>query len=176
MLLCSKSHVRARISDVACSVVRQVLVLTANEGKYLDKEVWPTLQPALVKLLEAIKWNIPKHIRQQYQDPTMRRTLHPEHADFNPVHWLATFLKEHNPNKPSRLSPDQAAVVLQTAVRGRNARRRVADMRTARENKIAQDIEDARRHAAAVKVQAAYRGHSVRLALSMGRLTDLRSW
>eukprot|EP00045_Choanoeca_perplexa_P000274 m.13624 g.13624 ORF g.13624 m.13624 type:complete len:217 (-) comp10191_c0_seq2:128-778(-) len=152
------------------------LSVCSEEGKYLDQAVWPVVQPALVKLLEAIKWNIPKEVRQQYQDPSMKRTLHPEHAQFDPINWLATFLKEHNPNKPPRLSPDEAATVLQTHLRALRARQDVQSRREAKQQASAEAIESRRQNAAAVKVQAMYRGHSVRLALSMGRLTELRGW
>ncbi|EDQ86266.1 uncharacterized protein MONBRDRAFT_11052 [Monosiga brevicollis MX1] len=170
-------------------------VVASDEGLYLEEHVWPTLNLALEKLLSAIPYNIPKvctrsdsrphpslsnpplqEIRQQYQDPSMRRIKHPEHAQFAPIEWLARFLKEHNPNKPPQLSTEQAAIVLQSYVRRKLARDHVARLRSHAAQQRAEREQAELRDAAARRIQAAYRGHSVRLALKAGKLQDIRGW
>ena len=54
---------------------------------------------------------------------------------------LTALRQEHNPNNPSRLSPDAAAIILQTHVRARNARQLVQARRTAKQQAKAEAIE-----------------------------------
>ncbi|EGD74056.1 hypothetical protein PTSG_05748 [Salpingoeca rosetta] len=148
-----------------------ILQPTSDEGVYLKEKLWPTLELALDKLILAIKYHIPRDIRQQYEDPSMAFTKHPEHAvNFNPIDWLGTFLKRHNPYNPPALTHDQAAARIQAAFRGSQVRKMYKVLREeARRKKEEEDLAR-RREAAALRIQAAYRGHSVRLELATGRL------
>eukprot|EP01147_Barroeca_monosierra_P010826 gene10826-2904_t len=143
----------------------------SDEGLFLKERLWPTLELALEKLILAIKYNIPQEIRKQYQDPNMAFTRHPEHAvNFDPIQWLATFLKRHNPYNPPSLSREGAAQLIQAAFRGSRARKEYTIQREeARRRKEEQELAN-RREAAATKIQAVYRGHSVRLDLASGCL------
>eukprot|EP00043_Microstomoeca_roanoka_P028945 m.20197 g.20197 ORF g.20197 m.20197 type:complete len:225 (+) comp8829_c0_seq1:228-902(+) len=147
------------------------LLASSEEGKYLKEKLWPTLELALDKLTLAIKYHIPRDVRQQYQDPGMARIRHPEHAiNFRPIEWLATFLKRHNPYNPPALTPDAAAARIQAAFRGSQVRKRYKIQREEARHQKEQELLAQRREAAAIKIQAVYRGHSVRLDLAMGKL------
>ena len=42
----------------------------------------------------SVEFTYDKDVRASYEDPTMKRILHPEDAvGLNPVYWLATYLK-----------------------------------------------------------------------------------
>eukprot|EP00056_Hartaetosiga_gracilis_P003639 m.65592 g.65592 ORF g.65592 m.65592 type:complete len:235 (-) comp11530_c0_seq1:926-1630(-) len=148
------------------------LKANSEEGKYYEENILPTLDLALNKLILAIKYNIPKDIRSQYQDPSMVRTNHPEHAiGFDPINWLATFLKRYNPNVPPKLSSEEAARIIQSGFRGARARSAYRKMTKAKRDKEEAEEIANRREKAALKIQSVFRGHSVRLAMETGTLS-----
>eukprot|EP00052_Salpingoeca_macrocollata_P023634 m.208666 g.208666 ORF g.208666 m.208666 type:complete len:390 (-) comp22080_c2_seq1:46-1215(-) len=137
-----------------------------DDNTYLAEHVWPTLQPALEKLLYALKYHVPKEKRQTH----VRNLNMDEVQGFDAVAWLATFLKRNNPQGTAKYTAEEAASVLQCSYRGYKGRLLSKQLRQHRDQ--AQQAEDLARqqNAAARKIQAVYRGHSVRVHLAMGSL------
>lgn len=151
--------------------------VVSSAGRYLDDSVWPTLGPALERLLNAVKYNTPFEVREKYDGGynghEVKRVLHPEDTkDFDPILWLGEFLKNHNPNVPPKYSPDEAATILQCSFRSRKARKALSDLKANRDSTIQALAEEKRRNEAATAIQAAYRGHKVRLAMALGQRGD----
>lgn len=144
---------------------------TTLQSKFLEESVWPTLLPALEKLQIAIKYAIPRNVRDKYDDPSMKRIQHPEDAvGFNPVLWLANYLKRYNPNVPPKFTKDQAVIYLQTRIRAYIARKKVRQLKAQAAAIRAQQDHELARYRAAVTIQAFTRGRAVRQAIKLGRL------
>jgi len=146
---------------------------SSAEGKYLDEQVWPTLELGLEKLLNAIKYHVPKDVVGSYpggwNGADVQRVTKPRHAvDFDPLEWLATYLAWYNPNVPSKWTPETAATKVQSAYRGYRGRVRVNRLKEViRLARAAADLAQLQNESA-TKIQALYRGHSVRLNLALG--------
>eukprot|EP00051_Salpingoeca_urceolata_P029386 m.489775 g.489775 ORF g.489775 m.489775 type:complete len:239 (+) comp27076_c0_seq1:254-970(+) len=142
----------------------------SHAGLYLEQNVWPVLLPALEKLFVALRKRVPLETRQAYADPSMRRIVCPEDAQgFDPVDWLATYLKRYNPNVPAKYNEQDAAIKIQATARGHRDRQLVRAKRTQLAHERAVRLESERRHAAATAIQAAFRGHCLRVSLALGK-------
>jgi len=74
----------------------------AKEARYLQSQLWPVLGPALQRLLASLRLYIPAATRSTYADPTVPLVWRPQDAvDFNPIKWLATYLKRYVHPPPS---------------------------------------------------------------------------
>lgn len=142
----------------------------SSEGKFLEKEVWPTLEPALHKLFTALQFQLPS---RKHMSPFDRITDPEEARGFNPIQWLASYLKRNNPNAPGGMSLERAATLIQAAWRAFLARRVVTRMREQAAHARVLGEDEAKRVRAATKIQAVFRGHSVRIALEVGQLSAL---
>lgn len=154
------------------------IVPTSTEAKYLEEKVWPTLEPAMERLLNALKYHMdPKDIdifEGGWNDDSIHRVSRPELAqNFDPIAWLAQYLEWHNPNVPSRFTEDSAAIMIQCAVRKFKAKQELVRLKAEfAARKAAVDLERLRNKSATI-IQACYRGHCVRLTLRLGRFEDL---
>jgi len=157
---------------------QQPLASASEQGKYLDENVWPTLELALEKLQGAIKYHIPGEVLDMYDGGraghAVQRVTYPGHAEqFDPLAWLSRYLMWYNPNIPSKWTPMSAAVMIQRHFRGYLGRREAREIRMARHVKKLAEERLALENKSATIIQAAYRGHSVRLFLRLGRTEDL---
>lgn len=164
--------------------------------------MWPTLETGLEKVLNAIKYYIPDEIKAQYPQPAdslaplsplptpaevlaaggrpalnrseaVWRVEHPEHAKgFDPLLWLATYLRRYNPNTPSKFTPHSAARRIQSVYRGFLGRQKVRRLRADLAATAAAIELERRRNKAATLIQATYRGNVARASLALGRTDD----
>lgn len=165
---------KARLAQRA----QQPLVSASDQGKYLDENVWPTLELALEKLQGALKYHIPRDVLDAYeggrQGHETQRVSFPGHAEeFDPLSWLSRYLRWYNPNVPSRWTRETAAIQIQRVFRGFLGRKEARMIRMARHVQRLAEERLALENKSATTIQAAYRGHSVRLFLRLGRTEDL---
>mmetsp|Transcript_35743 Transcript_35743/g.93466 ORF Transcript_35743/g.93466 Transcript_35743/m.93466 type:complete len:246 (-) Transcript_35743:10-747(-) len=146
--------------------------LASAEGRYLEEQVWPTLAPALEKLLLAVEYNTPKEVKERYpgglHGPEVRRVTRPEDAEFEPLQWLATYLDNYNPFQPSKFTPDTGALAIQCAWRQFLARRIRGRKTAERDARVSAEALAQRQNAAATTIQALWRGYCVRQEIALG--------
>ena len=82
------------------------------------------------------------------------------------------YLEWFNPNVPAKYTPVEAALKLQSFFRGYLSRKRVNKMRAVIAGAWAAEERRKLENKSATKIQALYRGHSVRLTLSLGMVVD----
>lgn len=150
---------------VADRVIPPVHVASPG-GLYLHEKVWPTLQRGMECMLKALKHKIAAAQRKS------GRSVGLESVDFDPVKWLAQYLRWYNPNVPLKFSRESAACKIQSVFRGHRVRTHAKRLREARRKAEAAAEEARLRHRAATLIQAAYRGHRVRVYLAMGKRLD----
>jgi len=172
--LAKNKQTKARLSQRP----QQPLVSASDQGKYLDDNVWPTLELALEKLQGALKYHIPVDVLDAYNGGRgghdVQRVTHPGHAEeFDPLVWLSRYLGWYNPNTPSKYTRETAAIFIQRVFRGFLGRKEARAIRKARHVKRLAEERLALENKSATIIQAAYRGHSVRLFLRLGRTEDL---
>lgn len=160
---------KARLAQRA----QQPLVSASDQGKYLDENVWPTLELALEKLQGALKYHIPRDVLDAYeggrQGHETQRVSFPGHAEeFDPLSWLSRYLRWYNPNVPSKWTRETAAIQIQRVFRGFLGRKEARMIRMARHVQRLAEERLALENKSATAIQAAYRGHSVRLFLRLG--------
>lgn len=150
---------------------------TSAEAVYLEEKVWPTLEPALERLLGAVRYHIDKadiaKLKGGPDDAQLHRVTRPELAkEFDPLAWLATYLDWYNPNVAPQFTEESAAIYIQCAYRKMRAKQELARLRKAYQERTAASDHRKLRNKSATIIQAVYRGHCVRMSFMLGRSAD----
>jgi len=138
----------------------------------LEENVWPTLRPALEKLLLAVQYNTPKEVKESYpggpRGAEVLRVTRPEDATFEPLEWLALYLENFNPFQPMKFTRDTAAMTIQNAWRQKLARRALQLKAEEHAARMTAEALAARQDQAATAIQATWRGYCVRQEIALG--------
>lgn len=150
---------------------------TSAEAVYLEEKVWPTLEPALERLLGAVRYHIDHadiaKLEGGTDDMQLHRVSRPELAKgLDPLAWLANYLDWYNPNVTPQFTDNSAAIYIQCAYRKMKAKQELARLQMAhQERTAASDLRTLKNNSATI-IQAAYRGHCIRMSLMLGRSAD----